>query len=593
VFLNVRRATMKPAIPIAIGALLFLLCACAKQGPAPPRFSDIPPLTSPTALNQTASPIPTRTAPPSPATTTARPTADRSEDAAQEEHSVKTTADLGIRSEAPRDAPADGTTVYTLTVYNQGPALATGIVLTDVLPAGVIPLRAQSARPVCQRQGTGVDCTLGDLRGGDTAAISLDLSVGGTETPITGTHLAGMALDLSTPICVSGRDDAQSYFTCHLAELQPYTTAQVGFTVNLDNATKGSFLHTATVTAVERDTDLANNRVVIKSTVDVPVALAVTAVPTAADLVLEADGPQSVVAGRPFTYTLTVTNRGALDATLVRLQDVLPPATDLTAYRPASPACEQIDDTLTCHLRNPDSGAPLTFTLVITGHAGQPLNLELDPLAPGWPICGVIRERSYLDLLNCSLGTLKPGAAARVEFVLIARGIQERTMVNTAVVNSGAPEVNALDNTITTTISVQTEADLALRPLIRGPVIAARHLSYTLTVENKGPSDAGAVILNDTLTSGTKVVSASASQGEGCRIDRSVHAVSCKLDRLDGGETATVTIEIAADRSVAAITHSASVQAKPVDPDPTNNQLTESIPIDAEPGPADGTMTGD
>ena len=63
----------------------------------------------------------------------------------------------------------------------------------------------------------------------------------------------------------------------------------------------------------------------------------------------------------------------------MRFEDVLPLATILNAYAPGLPLCEQRDDALTCYLRDLDSSETITFTLVITGHGGQPMKVELHP----------------------------------------------------------------------------------------------------------------------------------------------------------------------------------------------------------------------
>ncbi|MDY7076284.1 MAG: DUF11 domain-containing protein, partial [Chloroflexota bacterium] len=446
------------------------------------------------------------------------------------------------------------------------------------------PIWAQSAQPVCGRQERSTSCEVGDLWAGDEVTVTLDLYMGGTETLITDTQLAGVTWDMSVPTCAIGQDSAQPYVTCHLTRLQSGADAQMRIGVDAGDWTTGTLVHTATVVANETDTNHSNNRATFTMTVGAPVS--VTIMPTTTDLVVQADGPSSVVAGRPFTYTLTITNRGMLDATGVSFENVVPLATTLDAYAPALPLCEQRDETLTCTLRDPDSGETITFTLVITGHAGEPMKMGLDALMPGWPSCTVLKERTYLHIVQCELGVLKPGQATHVQLALTARGVQERTLVNTASVSANEAEMNPLDNTNATTITVQVRADLSVWSAISGPAVAGETLSYTLAVANAGPSDAASVVLADTLPPGTSLVSAAPSQGDDCRIDTSTNTVSCNLARLNKGETATVTIVVAIDESltpasVETITHSARVVAEQADPNLGNNELTESIPVSA------------
>jgi len=499
-------------------------------------------------------------------------------------------ADLAIQVSEPVQIVPGETTIYTLTVRNHGPAPATSILLTDTLPNGLIPVWAQSAQPVCGQQGRSVSCDVGDLWAGDAVTFTLDLAAGGSETPVTGTQLAGVTWDLTAPICVIGQDLAHPRVTCRLTSLQPGADAHLRIGVGADTwitpLRLQTLVHTATVTANETDANLSNNRATLtlsRSHTTVPVT-AVPTVPTTADLVVQADGPLSVVAGRPFTYTLTITNQGALDATGVSFENVVPLATTLDAYAPGLPLCEQRDETFTCYLRDPDSGETITFTLVITGHTGQPMKMELDALMPGWPVCTVLKERSYLHIVQCELGVLKPGQVTHVQLVLISEGVQERAIVNAASASANEADLNPLDNRSVTTISVQTRADLAVRSAVSGPAVAGQALSYTLTVANLGPSDAAGVLLADRLPLGTRLVSAVPSQGKDCRIDASTNTVICDLARLDAGETTTVTIVVAVDESLVPplaeeIIHSARVESEQADPNPGNNELTESIPV--------------
>jgi len=201
----------------------------------------------------------------------------------------------------------------------------------------------------------------------------------------------------------------------------------------------------------------------------------------------------------------------------------------------------------------------------------------------------VLKERTYLHIVNCEFGVLKRGQATHVQLVLIAIGALERMTANTASVSANEAELNPLDNTNTVTMTVQVRADLLVWSTISGPAFAGKTLSYTLTVANIGPSDADDVVLTDTLPMDTRLVSAVPSQGDDCRIegdDTSADTVICSLGYLSGGETAAVTVVVAVDASLTpalaeAIIHSARVVAEPTDPNPSNNELTESIPVSA------------
>jgi uncharacterized repeat protein (TIGR01451 family) len=226
------------------------------------------------------------------------------------------------------------------------------------------------------------------------------------------------------------------------------------------------------------------------------------------------------------------------------------------------------------------------------------MRVEVDPLTPGWPVCVLIKEAERIHRVDCSLGTLPGGAVARVDLVVTAEGVLERTMSNTAVVHTAGSDENTLNNTATTTTSVRVAADLRLRSVVSGPAIGGKTFSYTLAIINGGPSDTTGVVVADTLPVSTTLVSATPTHGDGCQAEQPdglAHTLICDLDRLSGGEAAIVTVVVAAHKSLTPalaqrIAHSASVAADQFDPDPGNNKVTESIPVSAE---VDLTIRGD
>ena len=583
------RCRTAATITLLIGGIILILGACGKGGRSTPTPTD--------ALLNTRRAVFTEASPlrPTPvAEALARPLTgtltipDRG----------SSTADLAIQITGP-DHPSPGeTAIFTLTVRNHGPGLATGVELTDTLAGSAVPVWAQPAQPTCGRQGRDVSCELGGLQGGDAVTATLDLSVGGAETLVTGTHLAGLTLNQSTPTCTLDQESGQHHITCRLDRLPAGADAQINVAARIGNWTAGTLLHTATVTANKADTDRSNNRATFTLLGDPPgptrseiEGTVLAPVPTTVDLSIRADEPASVIAGRPFTYTFTISNQGELDATGVHFESALPPATTLVAYSPGLPDCEQRDDALVCTLRDPDSSEPITFTLVITGHSGQPMIIEPDPLMPGWPVCIVVKERTYLHIVNCEIGTLAHGQETQVQLTLMAEGVQERQMSSTASVKAIEADLTPSDNTISATISVSAQADLALWSAVPGVASTSESLSYTLTAVNPGPSDATDVVLVDTIPAGTSLISALASQGEDCHVqaDETTPAtVVCKLGRLGSGEAANVTIVVAVGSSLPpisteAIFHSAGVDSAQVDPNAENNALTETIPVSAGP----------
>jgi uncharacterized repeat protein (TIGR01451 family) len=98
---------------------------------------------------------------------------------------VTPSADLAVSSSGPSTARNDSLATYTITVRNNGPAAATGVVATDKLPfkaefksAKVSP--TATCKKATASSVTTVTCTLGTLASGATSTITLVAKLRGT-----------------------------------------------------------------------------------------------------------------------------------------------------------------------------------------------------------------------------------------------------------------------------------------------------------------------------------------------------------------------------------------------------------------------------
>ena len=166
-----------------------------------------------------------------------------------------------------------------------------------------------------------------------------------------------------------------------------------------------------------------------------------------------------VVAGRPLTYQIAITNNGPNDAPDVVYSDTLPPGTTLVSADPAP-------GTVCTALPEDD--------LVIVG-------CEVDLLTVGQTLTGTLTISTPPDLTG--------------------------TISNTAFVGSGANDADLLgsgsQNESTAVGTVVTQVDAGVAVVAGSPTVAPGGIaSFTVTVTNDGPSVARAVRLVNTLPAG-------------------------------------------------------------------------------------------
>ena len=91
-------------------------------------------------------------------------------------------------SASPNPATPGAAVTFTTTVTNRGPARATGVVLTNALPAGTSLISLASSQGVCTNDGGTLVCTLGTLDAGASATMTFVVlpAAGGTVRAVSG-----------------------------------------------------------------------------------------------------------------------------------------------------------------------------------------------------------------------------------------------------------------------------------------------------------------------------------------------------------------------------------------------------------------------
>ena len=222
-------------------------------------------------------------------------------------------ADIVVTKQADVETPTVGDNVtYTVTVTNAGPSNATGVVLDDALPPGVLLVSAVGDGALaCAPAGAGVHCEAPALEPGASATATLVVSLP-------------------------------------------------------DGLAPGDLTNTATGSSAIPDPDPTNNSASATVTAQVIADTAIT------KTVLT----DPVVAGAPITFALDVVNRGPQTAPGVVIADSLPAGLTLVSATTETGTCEltrpEDVDVVGCNVGTLPVGATARRSITVTGGvAGQ------------------------------------------------------------------------------------------------------------------------------------------------------------------------------------------------------------------------------
>lgn len=228
-------------------------------------------------------------------------------------------------------------------------------------------------------------------------------------------------------------------------------------------------------------------------------------------------------------------------------------------------------------------GGSLTNTITVHNQGPDTANnvVVTDNLPGGVTFVSAISSQGTCTFTNgtvtCALGNLVSNGTAVVTVVITS--LPEGTITSTAVVSGDEPDLNLANNLAIASATVKPFADLAItKTASPDPVILGNNLSYTVTVTNRGPSQASNVILTDTLATNVIFVSANSTQGICSQLNG---IVTCNLGILTNGASVTVTI-VVLPTTAGVVTGSAKVTAAEDDREPANND-TNLIPVTVNP----------
>ncbi|MBI4260743.1 MAG: DUF11 domain-containing protein [Actinobacteria bacterium] len=218
---------------------------------------------------------------------------------------------------------------------------------------------------------------------------------------------------------------------------------------------------------------------------------------TCVDVSLTKEAPSTVDPDEIFAYRLRVRNAGPGDAADVVLRDPLPERAVLVSMTPGGPTCGQADGVVTCHF-----------------------------------------------------GTIPAGGTRSVEIRVQALGFRGELLVNQAIVTTASIDTNGENDKAVARTSIRPRVALSIAKVDQpDPVEEGKRFTYLITVRNDGPGAARDVVVLDPLSQedvelvGAVIV----DDDRDCGFVQG--SVRCELREVPAGTTKRIRIEVIARRA--------------------------------------------
>ncbi len=511
-------------------------------------------------------------------------------------------ADLRLSKAVSDASPVAGTNVtFTIVLANDGPSAASGIVVRDVVPAGLGFVSSSTANG-SYNPATGLWTLASPIASGASATLTVTTNVPGTG-PYT--NLA--------EVIKSDQDDPDSTPGNGVATEDDYASASVGGRVidlSLQKTAAAAAVpvgQTTTFTLVVRNDGSADATGVSVRDL-LPAGLTfVSSAPTQgsydASTGLWSVGDLAIGGSARLVLTVRVASAGAkrnsAEVVAAGQQDLdsVPDNDDATEddQDAATVTGTQADLSLTktVNAASPRVGDTVTFTVAV--HSDGPDATDavavLDRLPAGYAFVSAAPSQGSYDAVTgrWTLGTLPSGTTATLTVMATVRPAGPYT--NTAeIVASSQPDPDSTpgngvagedDQDSATTTPIAPSADLSLvKTVDRASANVGETVTFTIRLTNDGPDTATGVAVREALPAGLELVSATPSSG-------TVSGDVWTIPSLSAGASATLTLAARVTRAGPIANIAEVIASDQPDPDSSPNNGNA-----AEDDQATATVTG-
>jgi uncharacterized repeat protein (TIGR01451 family)/fimbrial isopeptide formation D2 family protein len=522
-------------------------------------------------------------------------------------------ADLAIAKTAPAKYTPGQPLTYTLVVTNAGPSTSTNALVEDVLPAGL----------------TGVTWTAvftggasGTASGSGNVNTNVTVPKGGRATytvrATAEATLAGVLTNTATVTPTDGDPDPNpdNNTSTGASTAAPVADLQIVKTDSSATYTPGLPV-TYTITVTNAGPSFVRGATVADAFPATITAAAWSAVYSGIGSVGNAAGTGSInevidlAVGGTAVYTVVAETSPTATTSLVNTATVAPPV-GTTDPVPANNTSTDTDTVLLAAKLDltktvvdlnggfVQDGDTLRYTIVVTNNSGT--TLPTDVAADVFFNDQIPANTTYAGNLSSSqgsltgsqgggvtglLGTIAGGGSATVSFdVTVNADVPDSTVITNSASVTGTGATTRLPLAAADAVGVVTPpgADLTIAKTGPATFTPGGSLTYTLVVNNLGPSNVPTATVADTLPAGLSGATWTVSYAGGAAGPASGSGdINTTLTSLPVGGTATFTISanVAAD-ALSPLSNTATVAAPVGFPDPNpddNTSTTTSAPV--------------
>ena len=482
-------------------------------------------------------------------------------------------ADIAITKSVDNPVPDFGTNVtFNLKANNNGPSTATGVQVTDVLPAGLILVSSTASGTTSYSGGV---WNVGTLANGGSATLAIIAKVN-TTSPVT--NIATKSAE-DQPDPVAGNNSANATIT-------PTALADIAIAKSVDNATPDLGTNvTFTVTAHNNGPNDASGVQVADA---LPAGLTLFSATPSAGTAYSAGvwtiGPLTNGASATLTIVATVNTTAPVTNTATKTAEteVDPNPGNDSASATVTPVSADIAITKTVDNPAPSLNSKVTFTLTATNNGPSSATgvVVTDQLPSGLMYFSSLPSVGTYDSTTgvWNVGGLANGTNATL--TLVATATSTTTATNTATKTGEVqPDPVAGNNSASASVA-GVSADITVSKTVNQTTPAlGQNVTYTLVAHNLGPSTAPGVQLHDMLPAQVTFVSYTATQGT---YDPATG--TWNVGSMVNGSTVTLSVVVTVKASGLIVNTVTVLPGSYFDPNLSNNISSVTIDPPALPG---------